>query len=60
MASEAAGFLEEVRVLGGEISGALVENFDDAFRALRAGERSEHRGLDANAAGLFEVLEIVE
>ena len=58
-AGEAAGFFEEVRVFGGEFAGAFVENLDNAFSALGAGEGDDDGGFDAGAAGFVEMLEVV-
>ncbi len=58
-AGEAAGFFQEMRVFVGEFAAALIEDFHDAFGALRAGQRSEERGFHARAAGIIEVLEAV-
>ena len=54
------GLFEEVRVVLGEIAGALVEDFHNPFGAVDAGDGSEHGGLDADAAGFFEVFEVFE
>src|SRR5580704_10214847 len=58
--NQAASLFEKMCIFRSEIARALVQNLDNAFGAVSAGERRKHSGLYADATGLFEMFEVFQ
>ena len=59
LAGEAAGFLDEQRVIGCEFAAALAQYFQDSLPALPSRQSRINRGFHALAAGFVEMSKLI-